>query len=185
MGRCLSIPMTVPAAIRHTQGMLTKLGSIALLLLAACSNSNGSSGDGDDEKFEYGRDEMRSAIEGTWEGTAGTEPITLSLVYASPDVKPQCGNRTLSGDVGPLCISSSSVNITGTVQLGPTANGSVPLEGSFSVLSLRFDGHGMFSAKSDKGQLFAELANGVLEGNLQAEGGPPPASPVAFSLRRK
>lgn len=168
---------------------LRHLGLPTALVVAACSSDPD-----DDAKFDYGKDEMRSAIEGTWEGASptaggGTAPVTLTLVYAAPDVKTLCGNRVLGHDVSavaPRCIDMSSVNLRGTMTMrfGETdAPREAPLRGTFDVMSLRFDGRGMVAADVDGQRLEATLANDVLDGSLFAA--PDRAGKVGFSLRRR
>ncbi|MBX3204239.1 MAG: hypothetical protein KF764_04175 [Labilithrix sp.] len=171
--------------------MACKAWALALGVLvgsAACAAD-----DAEEESFDYGRDEMRSAIEGTWEGssekpdgTAGPA-LTLTLTYTAPDAKPLCANRTLSRDgasadaVAPRCISASSVNVTGTLK-GPLASGDGSLRGTFSVFSLRFDERGTLDANIDGHRLGAELSNGTLGGTVLDESG---AVTFGFSAKRR
>ncbi|MBX3197143.1 MAG: hypothetical protein KF894_03215 [Labilithrix sp.] len=149
--------------------------------------------DGDEASFDYGRDEMRSTIEGTWEGSSrsadGTEgpALTLTLTYTEPETKPLCANRTLAREgayadaVAPRCISRSSVNVAGTLN-GPLASSDVSVRGTFSVFSLRFDERGTLDANVAGRRLSAELANGTLDGNVVDERG---AVAFAFSAKRR
>lgn len=97
----------------------------------ACSNSN--------EDFTYSESEMKSAVLGTWQGTADIdgETVEFSLVLeqasaksktqsvSAPQVQPQCGSRSF---VKPAraCISTSQMPIVGTLTSGnPALNGAV------------------------------------------------------------
>lgn len=163
-------------------------GLVAILASAACSNASE-----EEESFDYGRDEMRSAIEGTWEGTSrradgsAGPAMTLKLVYSTADTKPLCDNRLLSdqGSISLQCTSMSSINVTGTMTAPLDANAAprdLALRGTFDVLSLRFDGRGLLHAEVDGRQLDATLSNEVLEGNLTESDG---ASKLAFSAQRR
>ena len=165
-------------------------GLVAILASAGCSNASE-----DEESFDYGRDEMRSAIEGTWEGTSrradgsAGPAMTLELVYSTSDTKPLCGNRMLShgeqGSVSPQCTSQSTINVTGTVTAPSVANAApsdLSLRGTFEVWSLRFDGRGFLQAEVDGRQLDATLSNEVLEGNLTESDG---TTKLAFSAQRR
>lgn len=166
-----------------------------VLLVAAVSLSIGcgttSSADEEEAEFSYGRDEMRAAIEGTWAGASSTgAPVTLSITYSAPDVQPRCGNRVLDLDgdpsvVSPRCIDMSSVNVTGILRATFGAESDprdASMRGTFEVMSLRFDGHGLLEAEVDGRRFSATLADGVLDGNLVASGG---ASEGRLTLRRK
>ena len=165
-------------------------GLVAILASAGCSSASE-----EEESFDYGRDEMRSAIEGTWEGTShradgsAGPAMTLNLVYSTADTKPLCNNRMLShgeqGSISLQCESMSSVNVTGTVTAPLDANATprdLALRGTFDVTGLRFGGHGLLHAEVDGRQLDATLSNEVLEGNLTESDG---SSKLAFSARRR
>ena len=168
------------------------LAFVGATLLVACSNDVSE----DEPAFDYGGDEMKAAIEGTWEGTSKPDaagagsPVTLKLTYATPDTRPLCGNRVLaSGEsltsgIAPRCIDMSSINVTGTLTSRPAATEAprdMPVRGTFLVASLRFTGHGDLEAEVDGGRLSATLSNDVLEGDLQGQDG---AVIAAFTLRR-
>ena len=157
------------------------------LSLVACNDASE-----DEPPFDYGADEMKEAIEGTWEGTskpdaagASGSPVTMKLTYSTPAARPLCGNRVLAhGALTPRCADMSSINVTGTLTSRPAATEAareVSLLGTFVVASLRFTGQGDLQATVDGGRLSATLANDVLEGSLQDEGG---AVISGFSLRR-
>jgi|GEM_PF-5823161 len=167
------------------------VGLVAMLSLVGCS------ADADEPDFDYGRDEMKEAIEGSWEGTmtpadgSAASPVTMTLVYGAPGTRPLCGNRVLSSGeaflVGPRCMDLSSINVTGTLTSLPAAGRDdeareVPVRGTFEVWSLRFTGRGELMADVDDQKLAASVSNGVLEGVLQTADGNPKSS---FSLRRR
>ncbi len=168
--------------------LFVALGVVTALLLNACN------GDEDEADFDYGRDEMKAAIEGTWEGTtqesstaASVTPVTLRLVYGAPDTRPLCGNRVLANGeaqlVGPRCADMSSMNVTGTWSPTSAPAGDLAVRGTFAVYSLRFDGHGELHADlADQKKLMARLSDGTLEGSLQGADG---AVIAGFTLRRK
>ncbi len=166
-------------------------GLLAILCSAACGN------DAADEDFDYGRDEMKNAIEGTWEGTstpAGSEtagaPVTLTLVYSNADTHALCDQRVLAYDgvldtsLAPRCMSTSWMNIYGTFTSRAAA--SAPprddvVRGRFAVWSLRFTGDGELEAEVGDGkQLTATLSNDVLEGSIGSSDGK-----THFTLRRR
>jgi hypothetical protein len=170
----------------YSLGLVTLLSVVAS---AACTSSES------DESFDYGRDDMRSAIEGTWEGTSlladgsAGSPVTLSIVYSTPDAKTLCASRVLGrhepGAVAPRCVATSSMNITGTMtaRFGSTdAPRDLPVRGTFDVMSLKLDGRGTLSAEVNDRRLEATLSNEVLEGNLSRQAD---ASSLGFSLRRR
>ena len=164
------------------------VGLVALLSLSGCSADASE----DEPDFDYGRDEMKEAIEGAWEGTmtpadgGAASPVTMTLVYGAPQTRPLCGNRFLSsGLVGPRCVDISSINVTGTLTSRPAepeSSRDVPVRGTFEVWSLRFTGRGELMADVDDQKLAASVSNGVLEGVLQTADGNPQSS---FSLRRR
>lgn len=107
----------------------------------ACSSSS-------EADFTYTESEMKSAVLGTWQGTADIdgETVQFSLVLeqasaksktqsiSAPHVQPQCGNRSF---VKPAkaCISMSQMPVVGTLTSGnPALNGSVDGEASASRL---------------------------------------------------
>jgi len=107
----------------------------------ACSNSN-------EADFTYSESEMKSAVLGTWQGTADIdgETVEFSLVLeqasaksqtqsiSAPPVQPQCGNRSFVKPAG-ACISMSQMPIVGTLtSANPALNGSVDGEASASRL---------------------------------------------------
>lgn len=162
------------------------VGLAAILAAVACNDD-----DTDDASFDYGRDEMKEAIEGTWEGTSKAEggaesPVTLKLTYTTPDARPQCGNRVLSsGAIAPRCMDLSSINVTGTLTSRPAASEAprdVLVRGTFEVMSLRFNGQGELQAEVDGDRLGASLANDVLQGDVQGRDG---ALRWRFTLQRK
>jgi len=165
---------------------------LAVFALTAC----GSEGD-EEASFDYGRDEMKQAIEGTWNGTAKAvgsgapdEQMTLKLTYTAPDLSAQCNNRVLSSEdarrgIAPRCAAVSSMNLTGTLTSVSEAGGSareMVVRGTFAVMSLRFDGHGEIEAEIDDGRLSATLSDDVLGGSVFAPDG---AQLRTFSLRRE
>jgi len=167
-------------------------GLLAVLALTAC----GSAGD-EEPSFDYGRDEMKQAIEGTWNGTAKAvgsaapdEQMTLKLTYTASDLSAQCNNRVLSSEdarrgIAPRCVAVSSMNVTGTLTSLGEAGGSARemlVRGTFEVMSLRFDGHGALEAEIDDGRLSAALSDDVLEGSVIAPDG---AHVRTFSLHRE
>lgn len=161
--------------------------SALLVLLSALA---GCSSEDQDAQFEYGRDDMRSAIEGSWEGTAtlgaADEPMKMTLVYSAPDARPLCGNRVLSvgaGSLAPRCVDVSSIHVTGVLnaRLGDADARDVAVRGTFEVASLRFDGRGALDAEVDGRRLEAALAGDVLEGSV---GAPDGSSSLPFTLRR-
>ena len=165
-------------------------GLVAILASAGCSNASE-----EEESFDYGRDEMRSAIEGTWEGTSkradgsAGPAMTFRLVYATADTKPLCNNRMLShgeqGSIFLLCVSQSTINVTGTVTAPSDASAAprdLALRGTFEVWSLRFHGGGFLQAEVDGRQLDATLSNDVIEGNLTESDG---STKLAFSAQRR
>jgi hypothetical protein len=160
---------------------------VALLSLAACNSASSS-----EPEFDYDGDDLREAIEGTWEGTsngdAAATPVTLTLVYASPDAHTLCGNRMLAlGEptLAPRCMDYSTMNVTGSlaterdVESFPRTSPEA-FRGSFVVYSLRFDGRGELDGQLDGARLSAVLSNDVLEGSVTGDG-----KQLEFSLRRR
>lgn len=157
---------------------------------AGCSNRGSET---DDSDYDYDGDDMRAAIEGTWTGDLETNgaststPLTLKLSYLAPDsVQPACGNRQLSGEVAvaPRCVDLSSINVTGTADgIADEGGGStgITLLGTFTVMSLKFDGRGFLDGKVGGGRSFtANLADGTLTGNVSSADG----SLAQFTLHR-
>lgn len=180
--------MTTLSYARVMSNRWWALGLVASLASAACSNASE-----EEESFDYGRDEMRSAIEGTWEGTSrradgsAGPTMTLKLVYSTADTRPLCSNRLLSeqGTISPQCMSMSSINVTGTITAPVDANAApsdLALRGTFDVPSLRFDGRGLLHAEVDGRKIDATLSNEVLDGNLTATDG---SIELSFSAQRR
>ncbi|HVH41472.1 MAG TPA: hypothetical protein VM925_03985 [Labilithrix sp.] len=172
-------------------------GLLAIVLaIAGCSSD--ASRDEEEESFDYGRDEMKGAIEGTWEGSAkpgagsdAPSSVSLTLTYSASDVGTLCNNRVLSRDsvhgvIAPRCMDMSSMNVSGTLTSlhaatsNPAQN--VAVRGSFSVMSLRFTGGGHLQAEFDGGTLGAELSSDVLTGSVARADG---TTSFEFELRRK
>ena len=187
LSRCWPSNTTSDARATYTFLMLGRRWSVVFAVmtsLVACTHD-------DDPEFDYGRDEMKEAIEGTWvsdDGAAGA-PITLTLVYSAPETRPLCGNRMLSSDgaqlVVPRCTHMSSMNITGTLTSRPAASEparDLSVRGTFGVWSLRFTGVGFLEGHVEDDALSATLSNGVLEGTLRGADGVQTSS---FTLRRK
>lgn len=165
------------------------------IALVIALGSTACGGDDDASSFSYGVGEMRSAIEGTWEGTSrtsesGTEaPITMTLAYVSSDTKPQCTSRLLSRDeresIGPRCIDMSTISVNGKMVARFSATETARerlVQGTFDVMSLKFDGHGMLSILADNRHLEATLTDDLLEGSVHET---PDSSAVTFSLHRR
>ena len=100
----------------------------------ACSHSSESGSD-----FQYSEDDMKSAVLGSWQGTAEldgvTTPFSLSLEqgsYASrtqsvaaPSVRPQCNSRSFVKPAG-ACSSESRMPLVGTLSSeNPQLNGAL------------------------------------------------------------
>jgi len=98
----------------------------------ACSNS-------DQNEFGYSEADMKSAVLGTWQGTADVdgETVEFSLVLeqasaksktqgvAAPRVTPQCGSRSFVKPAA-ACLSLSQMPVIGTVtSVNPSLNGTV------------------------------------------------------------
>jgi hypothetical protein len=185
----------------HIRRMTWKYFGLSALLIAstACGSSSSSSSDGD-ESFKYGRDEVRSAIEGTWEGSttnadgSAGSPVTMTLTYAPSDAQTLCNTRVLSnadplqGIVGLRCSSESEMNVTGTITPPSSGDEATPvsreiaIRGFFIVAGLNFDGDGALTATADGRSLDAVLSNAVLKGSLKEPGG---GIAFNFSLQRK
>ncbi|MDF2696019.1 MAG: hypothetical protein K0S65_4402 [Labilithrix sp.] len=156
--------------------------SVLVVSLVACNNASE-----EDESFDYGRDDVRAAIEGTWEGTSSSTggaatPVTLTLAYATADAQTLCGNRILSGAVAPRCMDISTMNVSGTFTSETVSARNQAFRGSFGVYSLRFAGQGELSAEIDGKRLGGSLSNDVLEGTLTGQAG---EVLISFSLRRR
>jgi hypothetical protein len=108
--------------------------SVALVInpYLACSSSS-------DDEFEYTEEQMKSAVLGTWEGTAELEgeSVTFSLVLEqasaksqtqsvkAPSVKPQCSSRSFVKSAA-ACVSMTEMPLIGTItSTNPELNGVV------------------------------------------------------------
>lgn len=160
---------------------------LASVLVIVASVACGASDTTEEEpSFDYGRDEMKAAVEGTWEGTSaagGAEStVTLTLTYVTPDARTLCSNRVLS--VSPRCADMSSINVTGTLtSRDPSTD--TPREhafrGTFFVPSLRWSGAGELEGDLDGSRLTARLDGGALEGTIVDGAG----TTSKLTLRRK
>ncbi len=107
-----------------------------------CSQSS----DGTGGEFQYSEDDMKSAVLGSWQGTAEldgvTTPFSLSLEQgadasktqsaAPPSVRPQCTSRSFVKPAG-ACSSQSRMPLVGTLSSGnPQLDGA--LDGEVSAL---------------------------------------------------
>ena len=114
--------------------LLVGVFGIALVInpYLACSSS-------EEDEFKYTESEMKSAVLGTWQGTAEIdgETVSFSLVLeqdgsksktqSAPRLTPQCGTRSFVKPAA-ACISMSEMPLVGTItSQNPDLNG--PLDG--------------------------------------------------------
>lgn len=124
----------------------------------------------EEDEFEYGADEMRSAIVGDWSGDltlTGRAPttLTLHLEHQPPGVGPACGSQSLG--VGLACSPHSSLGLKGTLSSTDGTYRDTPVEGSFWVNGVVLKS-GSLSVYLDDG---SELSAGWNQGSSELEGG--------------
>lgn len=125
----------------------------------------------EEEEFEYGADEMRSAIVGDWSGelTMDGQPttaLTLRLEHQPPGgVAPACGSQSLG--VGLACSPHSSLGLKGTLSSADGTYRDTPVEGSFWVDGVVMKS-GSLSMVLDDG---SQLSAGWSQGSSELEGG--------------
>ncbi|MCC6648419.1 MAG: hypothetical protein IT374_22965 [Polyangiaceae bacterium] len=107
---------------------------VATLSLAACGGDD-SSTPATGDAYEYTAADVRAVAAGDFKGAATlagrpSTTLDLHLDHAPPGAQPSCGNRELTH---PLCVSTSSMRLTGTLSTADKSFEQVAVTASFDV----------------------------------------------------
>ena len=154
-----------------------RLGLLSLGISVLALTSVGCAGD--EEEFQYDREDMEAAVFGTWTGTFTREnstavPLTLDI-RARDDVAraPACNQRSFSDGSGTpglelRCGSGSSLAVSAMLVVDGD-DSPTDFVGYFDVNGLTFTG-GYLSLASSSEALMAELDHGAWKGCRHGEG---------------
>ncbi len=108
----------------------------SLLLVCALTACASSSSEPD---WKFGAAEAESSLAGKWTGTftsgGKTGSIDLELALAAPTAAPKCGNRTLSTDLAPKCMDTTSVRLVGKLTTSDGAFNAAAMTGGLEVFT--------------------------------------------------
>ena len=143
------------------------------VFLASCSSS-------EDEEFQFDRNDVDSALSGTWTGSfatgrSGTLDVVLRI--APPTAQAKCANRTLSTK----CTTESEAIFEGTLTTSDGEFAAVPIKGYVMIGGTEFNNGYLDLTTADGVTLNAAYSGGALrDGTLRKA-----ESTSTFTLARK
>jgi len=151
------------------------LRSVLLFALSCSLAACGSSASSTEPDWQFSASDVDSALTGSWTGTwsAGGKTGSMELQLARvPAPTTKCGSRTLSTDLSPKCIDSTSVTLTGTLTTSEGSFTASKLTGTMMVMGTSFTYGEMNLRTADGKTLFANYqAAGFKDGRVMLSTG--------------